>query len=120
MPTYIYEVLESDAESAPPRFEIFQRMTDAALTHHPETGQPVRRIVTGGVGMHLGVLRRSTVVDKKSPAATACGCATGLLPDGKGHVHHHHHGHGHHHHHHGHGHHQHGHGGHVPKGKPGN
>ena len=109
MPTYIYEVLDSDSGDGPLRFELFQRMTDDALTHHPETGQPVRRIVTGGVGMKLGLLRRSTVVDKSSPAATACGCATGLLPDGKGHVHghHHHHGHGHGH---GHGHHHHGHG----------
>jgi len=52
-------------------------MTDAALTHDPDSGEPVRKIITGGIGVKLGVLRRSTVVDKKSPAATACGCATG-------------------------------------------
>jgi hypothetical protein len=37
----------------------------------------VRKIITGGIGVKLGVLKRSTVVDKKSPAATACGCASG-------------------------------------------
>ncbi|MDH5311956.1 MAG: hypothetical protein OEY08_18650, partial [Gammaproteobacteria bacterium] len=58
-------------------FEVFQRMNDEPLTHDPESGRRVRRIVTGGAGLKLGVLRRSTVVDKKSPAATACGCATG-------------------------------------------
>jgi len=52
-------------------------MSDPTLTEDPVTGQPVRRIITGGIGIKLGVLRRSTVVDKKSPAATACGCASG-------------------------------------------
>jgi len=52
-------------------------MSDQTLTEDPQTGQPIRKIITGGIGIKLGVLRRSTVVDKKSPAATACGCATG-------------------------------------------
>jgi hypothetical protein len=52
-------------------------MTDDALTHDPDSGEPVRKIITGGIGVKLGVLKRSTVVDKKSPAATACGCASG-------------------------------------------
>jgi hypothetical protein len=77
MPTYTYETIPSDAGEAPRRFEVFQRMTDEPLTHDPDSGEPVRRIITGGIGVRLGVLRRSTVVDKKSPAATACGCTTG-------------------------------------------
>jgi predicted nucleic acid-binding Zn ribbon protein len=77
MPTYTYETVPRDPGEEPRRFEVFQRMNDDALTHDPETGLPVRRIITGGIGLKLGVLKRSTVVDKKSPAATACGCATG-------------------------------------------
>lgn len=77
MPTYTYETIPADAGEEPRRFELFQSMNDDALTHDPETGLPVRRIITGGIGLKLGVLKRSTVVDKKSPAATACGCATG-------------------------------------------
>ena len=77
MPTYTYETMPRDPGEEPRRFEVFQRMNDDALTHDPETGLPVRRIITGGIGLKLGVLKRSTVVDKKSPAATACGCATG-------------------------------------------
>jgi predicted nucleic acid-binding Zn ribbon protein len=77
MPTYTYETIPSDPATEPRRFEIFQRMTDNALTTDPVTGAPVRKIITGGAGIKLGVLRRSTVVNKKSPAATACGCATG-------------------------------------------
>jgi len=77
MPTYIYETIPHDSSDEPQRFEITQRMSDPTLTEDPVTGQPVRRIITGGIGIKLGVLRRSTVVDKKSPAATACGCASG-------------------------------------------
>lgn len=77
MPTYVYETIPSDAAVEPRRFEVFQGMHDAALTRDPDCGVPVRRIITGGIGIKLGLLRRSTVVDKKSPAATACGCASG-------------------------------------------
>ena len=77
MPTYVYETIPGNPDDEPYRFEVFQRMTDAALTHDPDSGKPVRKIITGGIGVKLGVLKRSTVVDKKSPAATACGCATG-------------------------------------------
>jgi len=77
MPTYVYETIPDDSTQKPRRFEVFQRMNDAALTHDPESGEPVRKIITGGIGVKLGVLKRSTVVDKRSPAATACGCATG-------------------------------------------
>ncbi len=77
MPTYVYETIPADDGIEPRRFELFQRMNDEPLSEDPETGVPVKRIITGGIGLKLGVLKRSTVVDKKSPAATACGCATG-------------------------------------------
>lgn len=77
MPTYVYETIPENPTQQPHRFEVFQSMHDDALTHDPDSGEPVRRIITGGIGMKLGILKRSTVVDKKSPAATACGCATG-------------------------------------------
>jgi predicted nucleic acid-binding Zn ribbon protein len=77
MPTYVYETIPGSPDEEPRRFDVFQRMSDEPLTHDPESGEPVRRIITGGIGLKLGVLKRSTVVDKSSPAATACGCATG-------------------------------------------
>ena len=77
MPTYVYETIPADPATAPRRFEVFQRMTDSPLQQDPVSGEPVRRIITGGIGLKLGILKRSTVVNKKSPAATACGCATG-------------------------------------------
>ena len=46
MPTYVYGVILSDDEEAVGEtFEIEQSIKDPPLTHHPETGQPVRRLL---------------------------------------------------------------------------
>jgi hypothetical protein len=44
MPTYVYEVLNEDGTTGE-RFEVVQKMSDPPLTHHPETGQRVRRVL---------------------------------------------------------------------------
>ncbi len=44
MPIYIYEIILPDG-SAGPQFEHVQRITDPPLTSHPETGEPVRRVI---------------------------------------------------------------------------
>ncbi len=43
MPTYVYAVVKADGTLGA-SFEVFQRMTDEALTAHPETGEPVQRV----------------------------------------------------------------------------
>ena len=43
MPLYVYEVVLPD-DSGGEQFEILQKMSDAVLTKHPETGKPVRRV----------------------------------------------------------------------------
>jgi hypothetical protein len=78
MPTYVYESIPPDGR-VPERFEVTQSMNDAPLTTHPETGDPVRRIVTGGLGIMGKPIRRSTQIDKSLAAATPCGCAKGAL-----------------------------------------
>ena len=50
MPTYVYETVPVDAKRKPVRFEVEQRMSAAALTTHPQTGEPVRRVISGGLG----------------------------------------------------------------------
>ena len=45
MPTYVYR--REDGTT----FEVFQRITDDALTTDPETGQPVQRVIGGGAGL---------------------------------------------------------------------
>ncbi|MEO0812259.1 MAG: FmdB family transcriptional regulator [Myxococcota bacterium] len=41
----MYETIVRDGEE-PLQFEVTQRMAEPALTKHPETGEPVRRILT--------------------------------------------------------------------------
>lgn len=40
MPVYVYRNLNTNET-----FEIEQRITEGALTHHPETGDPVKRLI---------------------------------------------------------------------------
>ena len=50
MPTYVYETIPQKKGQKPKRYEIQQKMSEDALTHHHETGEPIKRIVTGGSG----------------------------------------------------------------------
>lgn len=43
MPIYVYEVVQPDG-SGGEQFEVLQSMSEDALTTHPETGEPVRRV----------------------------------------------------------------------------
>jgi predicted nucleic acid-binding Zn ribbon protein len=61
MPTYVYETIPAAGGRAK-RFEVSQRMSEAPLTTHPETGEPVRRVISGG----LGVLSASRGVAAKN------------------------------------------------------
>ena len=47
MAIYVYETLSEPYR----QFELKQGMTEAALTHDPETGEPVRRVISGGFGI---------------------------------------------------------------------
>lgn len=42
MPLYVYEILD-DAGEVIDEIELLEKITASALTHHPETGQPMRR-----------------------------------------------------------------------------
>jgi predicted nucleic acid-binding Zn ribbon protein len=75
MTTYVYETIPQKAGEKPRLFEIKQSMNDAALTKHPESGEPIRRVVLGG----YGVLKSGS--GKAAPAGggghccgPACGC----------------------------------------------
>ena len=50
MPIYVYETVSARKKRQPDRFEIRQSIFDAPLKRHPETGKPIRRIITGGLG----------------------------------------------------------------------
>ena len=45
MPTYEYAVIKPDGTLGEP-FDVFQSMAEAHLKKHPETGEPVKRLVS--------------------------------------------------------------------------
>ena len=48
MPTYVYRVVRpagSPGDEPEETFEVMQRMSDPPLTRHPETGEPVERVI---------------------------------------------------------------------------
>nr|VFJ96271.1 MAG: hypothetical protein BECKH772A_GA0070896_1010112 [Candidatus Kentron sp. H]VFJ97024.1 MAG: hypothetical protein BECKH772B_GA0070898_101032 [Candidatus Kentron sp. H]VFK02764.1 MAG: hypothetical protein BECKH772C_GA0070978_101022 [Candidatus Kentron sp. H] len=51
MPTYVYETIPENLSTEPRRFEVEQRMSDEPLQTDPDTGLPVRRVITGGIGL---------------------------------------------------------------------
>jgi len=82
MTTYVYETIPEKGKR-PKRYEIQQRITEDALTHHPETGERIQRVLSGGLGYFK---------TKKKPAGNS------HFHD-DGHHHDHHHDHDDHHHH---------------------
>ncbi len=70
MATYLYETVPQRPDAQPRRFEVVQSMKDAPLTRHPDTGEPVRRVISGGYGL------MQKAGPKAAPVATA-GCAPG-------------------------------------------
>ena len=69
MTLYVYESIPLKPGEKPRHFEIKQNMNVAPLKKHPETGEPIRRVVLGG----FGVLSSKTV----SNSSSSCGCAPG-------------------------------------------
>lgn len=73
MPTYVYETIPVAGDGREPQvFEHRQSIHDEPLTAHPETGQPVRRVITGGIGI-LGASPKSA----PAPASPSGGCCAG-------------------------------------------
>jgi len=82
MATYVYETVPADPAKPRRRFEMRQSMRDAPLAVDPETGDPVRRVISGG----YGIIGPSKGHDDSSPAHAhshghgggccggACGC----------------------------------------------
>jgi predicted nucleic acid-binding Zn ribbon protein len=69
MPTYVYETLGAKKR----RFELRQSMNDAALTQDPETGEPVRRVISGG----YGIMQKGSANSAGVPASTGHSCGGG-------------------------------------------
>ena len=68
MPNYIYETIPRYSSEKTTRFEFFQWMKDTPLTKHPQTGQPVRRVISGGIWAYPK--------NSNLPSSSAC-CSSG-------------------------------------------
>jgi predicted nucleic acid-binding Zn ribbon protein len=73
MPTYVYETIPQFADEQPKRFEIRQSMKDAALTQHPDSGEPIRRVPIGGTGL-MGSGGSSAPKSGGGSCGSGCGC----------------------------------------------
>lgn len=75
MATYIYETIPRQPGDAPRRFEVVQSMKDAPLERHPDTGEPVRRVISGGYGL---IEKAGSSPTQAAVCAPGCACHTGL------------------------------------------
>ncbi|MFO1500062.1 MAG: zinc ribbon domain-containing protein [Verrucomicrobiota bacterium] len=74
MPTYVYETIPSKRSTKPRYFEFKQSMNDSPLTNHPETGEPIRRVVLGGFGVLSSKPSSSNTGSSGSSCGPGCGC----------------------------------------------
>lgn len=72
MPTYVYETVGRSKRT----FEVRQSMNDKALTKHPQTGEPVRRVISGGFGL-MGVGKSVKAAAAPAPRMGGHGCCGG-------------------------------------------
>lgn len=68
MATYLYET--TDTKKPVRQFELQQSMKDAPLTRHPETGEAIKRVITGGYGY-------AAKSDGRAPSGGSCGSGCG-------------------------------------------
>ncbi len=72
MPTYVYETI--DPKKPVRRFEVKQRMKDEPLRVDPETGEPVRRVISGGYGVHVSGGVAAPAPPRRGGCGPGCGC----------------------------------------------
>lgn len=71
MPTYVYETTKKGARTR--RYEIRQGIKEAPLTRHPETGEPIHRVIAGGAN----ILTSSPPASSGHTHTSSCGCGHG-------------------------------------------
>jgi predicted nucleic acid-binding Zn ribbon protein len=72
MPTYVYETIPDKKGARAKRYEIRQSMKDAPFTRHPETGEPIKRVILGGYGL----MKKADGAQSSSSGGCgpSCGC----------------------------------------------
>jgi predicted nucleic acid-binding Zn ribbon protein len=72
MPIYVYET--TDPSKPVRRFEIKQSMKDEPLKVDPKTGEAVRRVISGGYGVHVPGGSTGPSVGSVGSHGSGCGC----------------------------------------------
>jgi predicted nucleic acid-binding Zn ribbon protein len=76
MAIYIYETIPAAPDEPSRTCELRQSMKDDAFSHHPETGEPIRRVITGGLGiMSSGKGGSASSSGGHHCGSGGCGCA---------------------------------------------
>jgi predicted nucleic acid-binding Zn ribbon protein len=70
MPIYEYETIPGKKGQTTRRFEVQQGMMDAPLKKDPETGERVRRVISGGLEIPRG---SSNPEEPSGPRSHSCG-----------------------------------------------
>jgi hypothetical protein len=73
MPTYLYQTLPTTPGATPRRFEVKQSISEPPLTHAPESGEPVERVITGGRGP-LTTITGGVEPTVSGGCGPSCGC----------------------------------------------
>jgi predicted nucleic acid-binding Zn ribbon protein len=74
MPTYVYETMPANPGVAAERFEVRQSFGEAPLEVHPQTGAPVRRVISGGMGLVTRGSEESLPEPGPGCGPATCGC----------------------------------------------
>jgi predicted nucleic acid-binding Zn ribbon protein len=75
MAIYLYETIPSTLGKKPKQYEIQQSMKDEPLTHHPDTGELIKRVITGGYGVITpGSGSQPATASSHSCGRGSCGC----------------------------------------------
>ena len=69
--TYLYETIPARQGEEPKQYEIKQSASEPPLIKHPETGEPIRRVILGG----WGLMTSKSGGGSTSPGG--CGCGPG-------------------------------------------
>ena len=77
MATYVYETIPKRQDESPLQFEVVQSMKAPPLAKHPDTGQPVRRVVTGGYGLISARAKSSSPSSPVASCSPGCACHRG-------------------------------------------
>ena len=75
MPVYVYQTIPQSDADFPLTFELRQSMAEPCLTAHPDTGVPVRRVLSGGLATFTG--GTTGAGPGKGPAYGGGGCGSG-------------------------------------------